>query len=938
MKKTLLLLVSLTLTIVAHANQFTYKGITYYALSDTAAQTFADLSGAPILYEGELTIPDTVYDESNNKYFVESIGEYSFRSNKGLTKVVLPKTLRSIGDYAFSQCSGLTGIDIPQGVSYIGEGALEGCVNIEEIVIPNSIFYLGERFIGGSVADDENPGNIISSKLSKLTIEAGTPPTANSAFSALLDSTVILFVPDSALLEYQNNDEYNSHFKAIYGYNIGKVNVMPTAFKDSVQFTWFGDRESVRYELYLRKGSELVAVYDIDSKGNAKKRMIRRLPSLTNDTTTSSTEMFVVSLGGVETNVDYGYEVIGMNSANQPSFTTSGSFKVTASGVENTQAPVVQIKYCFLSVLTADPAMGTVKGGGTYQQNVNATIEAIANKGFRFIKWNDGNTENPRTVKVSEDMAFTATFEIIRHTITVESANPGMGAVSGSGTYDYGTEITISAKPNQGFKFIKWNDDNTQQERKITVTADATFSAVFDHIYYTINAKSADEKMGTVTGGGTYQYAHKIHLTATPQKGYEFVQWNDGVTDNPRYFSAMEDATYIAEFKIMRLTVTVNSADDQMGTVSGGGTFDYGTEITISATPKKGYEFLQWNDGNNLNPRQVIVETDKTYTAQFALKEIPKYTITVQAEEEYMGTVSGGGVYPEGDTHYLEATPNKGYKFVGWKDGVTDNPRNITVTENATYIALFEVMQFTVTVQSSDLTMGTVEGGGTFDFGQEIQISAIPNKGYEFVRWDDGNTQNPRTISVNENITYTAEFRLMRFTINAESADESMGTVNGGGTYYFSTNVVLTATPAEGYEFVEWDDGVTDNPRKITVTEEATFTAHFRILQFTVSAVAESDNLGTVDGGGTYDYGTEVTLTATPAEGYRFEYWSDGATDNPRTVTVTENCVFTAVFVPIDQSVNTAEGLNKADIIMIDGMIYIRRNNTLFDLQGKHIQ
>ena len=70
MKKTLLLLVSLTLTIVAHANQFTYKGITYYALSDTAAQTFADLSGAPILYEGELTIPDTVYDESNNKYFV----------------------------------------------------------------------------------------------------------------------------------------------------------------------------------------------------------------------------------------------------------------------------------------------------------------------------------------------------------------------------------------------------------------------------------------------------------------------------------------------------------------------------------------------------------------------------------------------------------------------------------------------------------------------------------------------------------------------------------------------------------------------------------------------------------------------------------------------------------------------------------------------------
>ena len=69
-----------------------------------------------------------------------------------------------------------------------------------------------------------------------------------------------------------------------------------------------------------------------------------------------------------------------------------------------------------------------------------------------------------------------------------------------------------------------------------------------------------------------------------------------------------------------------------------------------------------------------------------------KYTITVKANNDAYGTVTGGGDYEENATATLLATPNAGYSFVKWDDGVKDNPRQITVTGNAEYTAIFEAI------------------------------------------------------------------------------------------------------------------------------------------------------------------------------------------------------------------------------------------------------
>lgn len=84
----------------------------------------------------------------------------------------------------------------------------------------------------------------------------------------------------------------------------------------------------------------------------------------------------------------------------------------------------------------------------------------------------------------------------------------------------------------------------------------------------------------------------------------------------------------------------------------------------------------------------VMVSCDKTPNTP--THQTPKYTITVNANNDAYGTVTGGGVYDSAATATLTATANEGYKFVKWNDDNANNPRIVTVTSNATYTATFE--------------------------------------------------------------------------------------------------------------------------------------------------------------------------------------------------------------------------------------------------------
>ena len=132
------------------------------------------------------------------------------------------------------------------------------------------------------------------------------------------------------------------------------------------------------------------------------------------------------------------------------------------------------------------------------------------------------------------------------------------------------------------------------------------------------------------------------------------------------------------------------------------------------------------------------------------------------------------------------------------------------------------------------------------------------------------------------------------------------GTVSGIGVYEENAEVTLTATPNEGYRFVKWSDGVEDATRNFVITSDIILTAGF-VKQYSVTVSAEN---GTITGAGVHDAGAEVTLTATPNEGYRFVKWSDGVEDATRTITVTEDVELTALFEVDNSPISDVEADN----------------------------
>ena len=138
--------------------------------------------------------------------------------------------------------------------------------------------------------------------------------------------------------------------------------------------------------------------------------------------------------------------------------------------------------------------------------------------------------------------------------------------------------------------------------------------------------------------------------------------------------------------------------------------------------------------------------------------------------------------------------------------------------------------EYTVTVNSSNETWGTVTGGGTYASGATATLAAVPATDCFFVKWNDEVTDNPRTITVTKDITYTAYFAENTgetFTVTVNSNNEAWGTVTGSGTYPAGTTATLAAVPATNCLFVKWNDEVTDNPRTVTVASDVTYTAYF---------------------------------------------------------------------------------------------------------------
>ena len=359
---------------------------------------------------------------------------------------------------------------------------------------------------------------------------------------------------------------------------------------------------------------------------------------------------------------------------------------------------------------------------------------------------------------------------------------------------------------------------------------------------YNITATSANETMGTVTGGGNYRNGTKATLTATPNEGYHFVKWSNDVTENPYTFAVDKDLALTATFdaKEYNLIYMVDGVEYKKVPVK------FGSTITPEAFPTKvGYTFSGWGEIPATMPT-----SDVTVNGTFAIN---KYTFTFDTD----GGSEVAGITQDYNSAITAPTaPTKtGYTFAGWVPAIPET----VPAENMSFKAQWTINQYTLTFNADNGTEATVI---TQDFGTKFETPAAPTKtGYTFAGWD---SEVPETIPA-ENKSFKALWTINQYTF---TFDADGGSDVAAITQDYGTKIETPTAPTKtGYTFAGWVPAIPET----VPAENMSFKAQWTINQYTLTFNADNGTEATVI---TQDFGTKFETPAAPTKtGYTFAGW-----------------------------------------------------------------
>ena len=455
---------------------------------------------------------------------------------------------------------------------------------------------------------------------------------------------------------------------------------------------------------------------------------------------------------------------------------------------------------------------------------------------------------------------------------------------------------------------------------------------------YTITATANPGTAGSVTGGGTYNEGATVTLTATPNSGYEFVNWTSGTTTvctNATYsFTANASASYVANFQAaapttFAVTTAANPATGGTATFAVGtgqattsATVASGTGVTLYAVANDGYRFVNWTKGG--------MEVSTNATHNVTITEASDFVANFELE----GTATEYPT-PTGNTHtdnYLTSiTTTGGDTNIGYSANAHPG-QSLVVVPGKVQLAKGEsftmnLVAYSLGAGSSSVTredMRYCHASLFTDFDQDFTFEASPvqtwgNKpptnnvygNYDYVMnithtitvpddapigesrirmiytnaWKDWPANG--TTNLDKGIVYDIVVEVVeKVDITANAGEGGSVTINGEATgtkrVIKGSSVTLNATPASGYSFLNWSnaEGIVSETAEYTFTANSatTLTANFERTTYTISVTASPATAGTVTGGGTYNEGETVTLTATPNSGYEFVNWTSGTT------------------------------------------------------------
>ena len=205
-----------------------------------------------------------------------------------------------------------------------------------------------------------------------------------------------------------------------------------------------------------------------------------------------------------------------------------------------------------LTVSASSGGSATTPGVGAFQYTHGSSVPVVATAvaNYHFVAWtgtavDGGKVASPSqadtTVTMDLDHTLQANFAINQHTLTVVS--DGNGSVNGSGTYDWGTAVPVTATPNSNYHFVNWTGtavdagkvtDPLSASTTVTVDADYGLQAHFTIDQRTLVVSGTVGGVVTSPGQGTFQYDHsgQVTLQAKADPLFEFVGWRGSLFAN----------------------------------------------------------------------------------------------------------------------------------------------------------------------------------------------------------------------------------------------------------------------------------------------------------------------------------------------------------------------------------------------------------------------
>lgn len=499
-----------------------------------------------------------------------------------------------------------------------------------------------------------------------------------------------------------------------------------------------------------------------------------------------------------------------------------------------------------------------MSGSGQYNEGATVTLQATPATGYGFSNWSSGgsslSTANPYEFNASADILVTANLTLQSYAFTISAGSGGTVPGGLSQSYTHGSVVQISATPNTGYEFSSWTGsgiaDLNAKDTNVTISGTQTAAANFTPINYTLTATAGTG--GTInTLNSSYPYDSNVSLVATPSTGYAFSAWTQsgsGISDAASASTtARIDGNQSVHATFSPLSYDLNLTTGPGGSVTNdpaGTSHSYGSQVTLMATPDSGYYFIGWTGSAitdvNASTTTVAISGDQSIQASFAQIPVGSFVLQLSSNPNNSASgLSGGGAYPANQVVQLSASPIAGYTFQNWTGGTVadenSSSTSVTITQDLNLTANFLGVSHQLTVSAAQ--GGAASGSGSFAYGTTAQVTATPDVGYSFVKWDGNLTFSNQfsattSVTVTQDANVTASFAVSVYSVSVNSSGQ--GFASGGGTYLHGSQATLTANAIQGHSFSGWSGtGIADSNEStisVTVTQDLNVTANFQEL------------------------------------------------------------------------------------------------------------